>query len=53
MQVVSKDHILTVHARIVALRKYGKAEEFRLTALETGQTVETVRDVLAEEAEAA
>lgn len=52
-QVTSKEHIVTVHERIAALRKYSEAEEFRMTATETGQPVETVRAVLAEEEEAA
>lgn len=52
-QVMSKDHIRTVHERIAALRKYSQAEQIRMTAAETGQPVETVREVLAEEEEAA
>ena len=52
-QVTSKEHIVTVHERIAALRKYGQADEIRMTAAETGQPVETVRAVLAEEEEPA
>lgn len=44
---------MTRRERLAALRKYSQADEIRMTAAETGQPVETVRAVLAEEEEPA